>query len=102
MADIRMERLADVLVNYSTRVQPGDWVGVLGDVSSLPILRLVHRKVVEAGGFPSLILNADVMARNLLRHGNDEQLRWLDPSLSAYYDAADVYIRVNGPSNTRA
>src|SRR5690606_15186446 len=28
--------------------------------------------------------------------------KWLDPSQTAYYDAADVYIRVNAPSNTRA
>jgi aminopeptidase len=102
MADIRMERLADVLVNYSTSVKPGDWVGVLGDVASLPILRVVHRKVVEAGGFPTLLLNDETMARNLLRYGNDEQLQWLDPSQTAYYEQADVYIRVNGPSNTRA
>ncbi len=102
MADIRMERLADILVNYSTKVQPGDWVGVLGNVDSLPILRSIHRKVVEAGGNPTLMITDEQMARELLRYGNDEQLKWLDPSQTAYYDAADVYIRVNAPSNTRA
>ena len=30
MSDIRLQRLADVVVNYSTKVQPGDWVGILG------------------------------------------------------------------------
>ena len=35
MSDTRIEKLAHVLVNYSTRVQPGEWVGVLGDVTAL-------------------------------------------------------------------
>jgi aminopeptidase len=52
MADIRLERLADVLVNYSTQVQPGEWVGVLGDVTALPALRAVYAAVVRAGGYP--------------------------------------------------
>jgi aminopeptidase len=102
MADIRMERLADILVNYSTKVGKGDWVGVLGNVDALPILRVINRKVIEAGGNPTLLISDEVMARDLLRYGNDEQLKWLDPSQSAYYENADVYIRVNAPSNTRA
>ena len=32
MSDIRLQRQADVLVNYSTEVQPGEWVGILGSV----------------------------------------------------------------------
>jgi hypothetical protein len=31
MTDVRLQRLADVLVTYSTRVQLSDWVGILGD-----------------------------------------------------------------------
>ncbi|MFO7322838.1 MAG: aminopeptidase [Chloroflexota bacterium] len=102
MSDIRLERLADILVNYSTSVQPGEWVGILGDTAALPALRAVYRKVIQAGGYPTLILNDEQMLRTLLREGNDDQLNWLDPSQSLYYDKADVYIRVNAPSNTRA
>ena len=57
MTDIRLQRLADVLVNYSTSVQPGEWVGVLGDVNALPALREVYTAVLEAGGHPTLMLS---------------------------------------------
>ena len=40
--------------------------------------------------------------RALLRDGSDNQLNWLDPMQSLYYDKADVYIRVGSSSNTRA
>ncbi|MAS34614.1 MAG: aminopeptidase [Anaerolineaceae bacterium] len=102
MADVRLQRLANVLVNYSTEVQPGEWVGVLGDVAALPALREVYAAVIKAGGYPSLMLSDEYMSRLLLREGSDDQLEWLDPSHTLYYEQADVYIRVNATSNTRA
>jgi aminopeptidase len=102
MSDIRLTRLAQLLVNYSTAVQPGEWVGVLGDVTALPALREVYRAVLQAGGYPTLMLSDEAMSRMLLRDGNDEQIAWLDPSHTLYYEQADVYIRVGGTSNTRA
>lgn len=102
MSDIRVQRLADLLVNYSTEVQPGEWVGILGDVSALPALREVYEAVIKAGGYPTLMLSDEAMSRTLLRDGSDEQLTWLDPTHTVYYEQADVYIRVGGTNNTRA
>lgn len=102
MGDIRMKRQADLLVNYSVGVQKGDWVGILGDVSVLPALREVYKAVLAAGGNPSLLLNDGEIDRHFLREADDEQLAWLDPSQTLYYEQADVYIRIGGQTNTRA
>ena len=102
MSDIRRRRLARLLVNYSTQVVPGDWVGLLGDFNSLPILRDLYAEVIAAGGHPSLIIDDEQMTRCLLRKANDEQIAWIDPSLKLYTENADVYIRVKAPDNTRA
>jgi aminopeptidase len=102
MTDIRIERLADVLVNYSTRVKPGDWVGVLGDVLTLPALRAVYQTVLRAGGNPALMIGDETITRQFLREANDDQMNWLDPSQTIYYEQGDVYIRVGSSQNTRA
>lgn len=102
MSDTRRKRLADLLVNYSTAVQPGDWVGILGDVGALPILRDVYAAVMEAGGNPSLMISDEWMQRHFLRQASDAQMTWIDPSLKLYTEEADVYIRVGAPENTRA
>lgn len=105
MTDIRLKRLASVLVNYSTEVQPGEWVGILGDVYALPALRQVHHAVLEAGGHPTVMISDDTIHRDLLRNGSDAQLEWLDPALTTYYEQADVYIRLAKQGvlqNTRA
>lgn len=102
MNDVWLQRLADVLVNYSTRVKAGDWVGILGDVVTLPALRAVYRAVLKAGGYPTLMMSDEYMAREFLREANDDQINWLDPSQTLYYEQADVYIRIGSSANTRA
>ncbi|MFN8374869.1 MAG: aminopeptidase [Anaerolineae bacterium] len=102
MNDPRLQKLADLLVNYSVRVQPGEWVGILGDVLALPALREIFTAVVRAGGNPALMLSDDTMNRTFLREASDDQLAWLDPSQSLYYNEGDVYIRIGGVPNTRA
>lgn len=102
MSDIRRQRLARLLVNYSTAVQPGEWVGILGDFGSLPILRDIFAAVIDAGGNPSLFIDDERMARYALRHASPEQIAWIDPALKLYTEEADVYIRVKAPDNTRA
>ncbi|MCY4539890.1 MAG: aminopeptidase [Chloroflexi bacterium] len=102
MSDTRRRKLARLLVEYSTQVQPGDWVGILGDFGSLPILRDIYESVIDAGGFPSLIVEDDQMQRYLLRNANDDQMQWIDPRMQLYVDEADVYIRAMAPENTRA
>ncbi len=102
MSDPRIEKLASILVNYSTKVQPGEWVGVLGDVSALPLVRAVYTEVLKAGGNPSLMLTDEYLTRNFIRSASDAQMEWQDPAQALYYDNADVYIRVGALPNTRA
>jgi aminopeptidase len=102
MSDVRMKRLADVLVNYSTEVKKGDWVGILGDVATLPMLREVFSAVVRAGGNPTLFISDETMSRIFLREADDDQIKWLDPTMTEYVEKGDVYIRVGSSTNTRA
>lgn len=102
MTDVRLTRLADLLVNYSTEVKPGQWVGVLGDVAALPALREVYKAVLKAGGNPSLMLSDEYLTRQFIREASDEQIEWLDPAQTLYYEQGDTYIRVSSNTNTRA
>jgi aminopeptidase len=102
MTDIRLERLANVLVDYACAVKPGMWVGILGDVATLSALRAVYSEVLRYGGNPSLFISDETMERMFLREANDDQLTWLDPSMTLYYEKADIYIRIGSSTNTRA
>ena len=52
MRDPRIEKLAQVLVHYSTQVQPGQLVRIMGDPVAMPLLEAVYEQVVQAGAHP--------------------------------------------------
>jgi aminopeptidase len=102
MADVRLQRLANVLVDYACDVKPGMWVGILGDVVTLPALREVYSEVLRYGGNPTLFISDATMERTFIREANDQQLEWLDPGMTQYLEKADIYIRIGSSTNTRA
>jgi len=52
MRDQRIDKLADVLVNYSVRCQKGEKVLIEGRGIDAELIKALVEKVYEAGGFP--------------------------------------------------
>ena len=49
MRDERVEKLADMLVNYSVAVKPGDKVAIEGSTLAEPLLKEIYKSVLIAG-----------------------------------------------------
>jgi aminopeptidase len=99
--DERLARLADVLVRYSTSVQPGDDVQIAGHPTTAPLLREVYRAALRAGGHPSARLIVDEEDEALHEYGSDEQLDWVSPDMRWTVEHGDVWITLDGPENTK-
>jgi aminopeptidase len=102
VADVRVERLAAVLVDYSIAVQPGDLVVVEGSLLAAPLIRALHRRILEAGAFPHVKAGANGTAETLLSRGTNAQLDWVNPSRYEQYERCDATIYIDAPANTRA
>ena len=103
VADPRIERLAAVLVDYSTRVREGDLVLIDADLPGAPLVGPLYRRVLEAGGHPHIRTEPiDGEAETLLQEGTDTQIEWLNPARMNDIERADVRIAVEAHSNTRA
>ena len=98
--DPRWRQLADILVTYSTRVQPCERVMIaMGELATYPLAQAVYEAVVKAGGFPQVQFLSETLRHGLLRYGNDEQLAWV-PEIEAYgMEWADVYLGLRGAYN---
>src|SRR5215212_3749923 len=102
MIDPRMEKLADILVNYCAAVRPGDWVRVQADVLALPLVQAVQRLILQAGGHPNVHLSADELEESFLREASQEQLAWVAPTEPLINEQIAASIRIAASSNTRA
>jgi aminopeptidase len=101
LADPRVERLADVLVSYSTSVEPGQLVLLETTPLAAPLLRELYRRVLDAGGHPYTRLGFDGAAEALLAEGSDEQIEWVNPMRVEDFEQADARISVEAGWNTR-
>ncbi len=97
----QFEKWANVLVHYSTAVQPGDKVMITGGIAAEPLLRAIYQEVIAAGGLPTLLPTFPEFAGDFLRRANDDQLAFINPIERFGRTEADVFIRVSAETNAR-
>jgi len=100
-SESRVERLAGVLVEYSTRVGKGDLVCIDTGPAAAPLVHAIWGRVLAAGGHPHLRIDLDGAPELLLREGSDAQLDWVSPVRRAEVERADVRIAIEADVNTR-
>ena len=57
MADPRIEKFAQILVDHSARIQPGDRVAIEATTAAEPLVRAIYGLILERGGHPHLLLD---------------------------------------------
>ncbi len=101
MRDPRLDKLADVLVNFSTRVRPGDLVAIAAEPAAMPAIEAVTQAVLKAGGNPFWLPRSEQLTEVLLDHGSDEQVCFCSPLMMETYRTIDVQISFWCQLNTR-
>jgi aminopeptidase len=102
MMDPRVENLANVLVNYSVAVQPGDKVMIDGNIVGEPLLNAIYAKVLQAGGHPLMLASLPSTGDLLFRYASDEQLQYVAEPIKLIIETYDVNITIMGSENTKA
>ncbi len=102
MTDTRIEKLADVLINYSVAVRPGNKVWINGGPLAEPLLRAIYAQVLHAGGHPFVTLSLPGASELLFRYGSDEQLQHVPAPLMLLTETYDARITVLSSDNTKS
>jgi aminopeptidase len=109
MPDIRHTRLADVLINYSVNVKPGDRVGIFTQPIAMPLVEEIYRKVLQAGGFPYVQLGGlrtkaetENLSYYLLTEGSQEQIEHVNRFEKIIREEFECMLVIDGATNTRA
>lgn len=102
MIDSRLNKLAKLLVNYSTGVKPGDFVLVSCEDVAEPWMREVVKEAIKAGGHVETILDSHEVSSIKLKYSSDEQLQEDNYLLTCALEKANVWLSAWGTRNTKA
>jgi aminopeptidase len=101
MSDLRIEKLADLLVNYSVTIKKGDKVAIQGESTAEPLLKAIYVKVLQAGGLPFLTISPEGIDDLFYRYASDEQIQHVPPPAKLVMETYDVRISIISDSNTK-
>ena len=101
MRDQRLDKLARVIVEYSTGVKPGQIVRISGDPIGLPLMEAIYERCVLVGAHPFFKITPESAAEFFLEHASEEQLKYVSPLAVDEVNKIDVSIGLWAETNTK-
>ena len=101
IVDDRLSRMAQVLVRYSLKVQPGNLVAIQGGSKAIPLLREIYRETLRAGGHPELNIVMEEAREIYLKEANDDQLNFVSAVTQLINERFDCLLYIDAETNTR-
>ncbi|MBN2146029.1 MAG: aminopeptidase [Anaerolineales bacterium] len=102
MNDPRIEKLAQVLVDYSVAIQPGDRVMINAVDVAAPLALAVYGRVLQAGGYPYTVISLSEIGDVFYRYASEEQLKYIHAPQRMLYETYDAMISIWGDVNTKS
>ncbi|MBJ6726754.1 aminopeptidase [Geomesophilobacter sediminis] len=102
MKDPRVRKLAEVLVDYSTRVQPGDVVLISSaGLETLPLVKEIYALCLERGAkYVEYEFNVPDLNRYFYNIASGEQLTYFPEHKLEFMKQVDVYIGLTASDNS--
>jgi aminopeptidase len=99
MMDLRYERLADVLIGYSTELKKGEKILIeTFDIPEEMVVALI-RRVAQAGGIPIVDTKHNLILRDLYSTSTEEQMKLIGDIEKYRMEQMDAYIGLRGSHN---
>jgi len=100
--DLRVERLADLVVNYSLELGEGQILRIDGFHVAAPLAVALFRAALAAGACPYTNLTLDGLAEILVAEGSDDQIDYISPVEWHEVETVDAVVTIWAETNTRS
>ena len=95
-------KFAQILIEHSTNVQPGDLVAITTTTAAVPIVQALFELVLDRGGYPHVLLDFPSQDEIFFAHANDDQLASIPRFHKMALEEFDVLIKIRADTNTRS
>ncbi len=102
MSDARIDRFARILVDYSTRLGPGDRVLIEATTAAEPLVRALYSRALEVGAHPQVLLEFPDQQEIFFEQANESQLDFPPTFQKLAYETFESRIRIHSTTNPRA
>ena len=102
MPDTSAARLAELIVNYSVELQPGQLVRLDGGTVAAPLLLELYRAAIRVGAHPYTRVELEGTEHIVLNEGSDDQIAFVSEIERHEIEEVDALITVWADRNTRA
>ena len=102
MASHPFQKLAQILVDHSTKVKPGDRVAIETTTNAKALVSELYALVLQRGGHPHVLLNLPEQDKLLFKYANTDQLIYTPAFQKLVTEQFEVYIRVRADINPHA
>lgn len=99
--DIRLQRMADVLVNYSLGLKKGDRLAINTGPAATPLIREIVRAAVRAGGYPEVFVELPGVQEIMLKEGSDEQITSIPAIRRMIIEEYETLLSIMASTNTK-
>jgi aminopeptidase len=102
VTDTRVHKFAQILIDHSTQVGPGDRVGITAAIPAEPLVRELYQQVLKRGGHPHVLFDFEGQDEVFFIHASDEQLDFVPLFHKMAFEQFEVLIKIRADTNTRA
>ncbi len=102
MIDQRVEKLADLLVGYSTPIDPGQKAFIYGESSGEPLMMAIAKRILLAGGHPVIFPSFSGYQEMFLKIATDKQLKFIHPYWRNVFETYDARYAIHSQSNLKS
>ena len=102
MADPRIEKLADVLIDYSLAIREGDFFAINSPPIAAPLVEALYVRALKKGAFPVTSIGLPHLSELFLAHATPAQLEWVSPVQRLIIEQADATFSILADTNTKS
>jgi aminopeptidase len=102
MTDERVNKFAQILVDHSTRIQPGDRVLLEGTTAALPLIEVLYELILQRGGHPYPNIELPDAQKLFYKYASQAQLEHVPAFKRLAYEQFESRMRILSVTDPRA